>query len=129
MLMLTRLLLIALLVSAFCTSVIAANDQEDFPTLERVEFVLGCIERRSKDGNQHYDALYGCVCAIDHIRSQFNYDEYNEAVTFSQLRRTAGERGSLFRDPTRADMLRDKLSEVEQAAEKRCFTAKTVSAN
>ena len=128
MFMLMRSLLIALLASALCTPLMAA-DKEDFPTLERVEFVLGCIERRSKDGSHHYDALYSCVCAIDHIRSQFNYDEYNEAVTFSQLRRTAGERGSLFRDPTRADLLRDKLSEVEETAEKRCFTAKTVSAN
>jgi hypothetical protein len=122
--MIFRLVLISLFLLPI--SLVQANEagEKDFPTLARVEYVLACMK---KHGKENYDTLYGCVCAIDHIRSQFDYDEYNEAYAFLQLRSTAGETGALFRDPEQADQLRDKLEEVNKAAEKNCFY-KAVSA-
>lgn len=120
-----RFLLLSVLLAPAIT--VQANEagETDFPTLARVEYVLACMK---KQGKENYDTMYSCVCAIDHIRSQFGYDEYNEAYAYLQLRSTPGERGSMFRDPEQADQLRDKLAAVSETAEKNCFY-KTISAN
>ena len=96
----------------------AAEVPDDFPTLARVEHVLGCMNKR---GGQTYDTLYGCVCQIDAIRAQFGYEEYSEAEVYRQLRSSPGERGGVFRDPDQADMLREKLVAVLESSEKSCF--------
>lgn len=108
---------ILLLAGAACAQ---ANEtgQEDFPTLARVEYVLGCMKQR---GGENYDTLYGCVCAIDYIRSQFDYDEYSEAVTYQMLKSTPGEKGGVFRDPDQADALRTKLDKIDDTIQQRCF--------
>lgn len=93
----------------------------DFPTLERVEYVLRCM---NEHGGEDYNTLYGCVCKIDQIAAHMTYEDYAEAEVFRQLRSTPGERGGVFRDPPRADELRDKLQEATDTAEKSCFIKK-----
>lgn len=95
-----------------------AAQANDFPTQARVEFVLGCM---NSHGGQNYDVMYRCICSIDKIADAFEYDEYVEAEAFAQLRSTAGERGGIFRDASRAQELVAKLIEVVGAAEKSCF--------
>jgi len=112
-----KYLVALLIVILVCFNPVYA-DEDDFPTLARVEYVIACMNAR---GRENYDNMYGCVCAIDYIRSKFTHDEYNEAETYRQLRSTPGERGSVFRDPEQADQLREKLEMVNSAAEKRCF--------
>jgi hypothetical protein len=108
-----------LLIAGLSPAALANEVQErDFPTLARVEYVLGCMQER---GGENYDHLYGCVCAIDYIRAQFSYDEYNQATTFEQMLQTPGERSGVFRDPAQSERLRDKLAQVNEAAEKTCF--------
>lgn len=94
------------------------NEKGDFPTQARVEYVLGCMK---KHGGENYDTLYGCVCSVDYLRSQFSYDEYSEAEVYRQLRSSPGERGGVFRDPEQADQLRERLEQAQEAADKRCF--------
>lgn len=101
-----------------------AEAGDDFPTLARVEYVLACMKIH---GRETYDSLYGCVCAIDYIRSQFSYEEYSEAEVYRQLRSSPGERGGLFRDPDQADTLREKFAQVNETAEKRCFMGKAAT--
>lgn len=96
----------------------AYAEQEDFPTLARVEYVIACMNAR---GRENYDNMYACVCAIDYIRTRFTHDEYNEAEAYRHLKGTPGERGSVFRDPEQADQLREKLEQVNAEADKRCF--------
>ena len=95
-----------------------AAAQEDFPTLARVEYVIGCM---NEHGGENYDTMYACVCAVDYLRSQFSYDEYSQALTFRMLRGTPGEAGGVFRDPAKSDVLRDKLDAADEAIAKRCF--------
>jgi hypothetical protein len=90
----------------------------DFPTQARVEYVLRCM---SAHGEQTYDTLYPCICAIDKIAAEFSYDEYVEAEVFAMLRPTPGERGAVFRDPARAKVLAKKFTEATEGAESSCF--------
>lgn len=99
----------------------AAND---FPTQARVEYVLRCM---SAQGEQTYDFMYPCICAIDKIAAEFSYDEYVEAEAFAMLRPTPGERGAVFRDPDRAKELSKKFAEVTEKAEGSCFVKRKPS--
>ncbi len=76
-------------------------------------------------GGQKYENLYSCVCVIDKIAEEFAYDDYVEAEVFAQLRTTPGERGGLFRDPDRADLLTQKISDITEVATKSCFVGST----
>ena len=96
----------------------SAQAENDFPTLDRVEYVLGCMNQH---GGENYDNLYSCVCAIDYLGSQFTYDEYSQAQVFRMLRSTPGEKGGVFRDPTQSEILRDKIDAADEAIAKRCF--------
>ena len=90
----------------------------DFPTQARVEYVFQCMRDH---GGQNYDNLYHCSCMLDELARHMNYQEYSEAVVFRNLRSMPGEQGGLFRDPPQARKLRNKLKQLEQAAEDVCF--------
>lgn len=90
----------------------------DFPTLARVEYVLRCMDYH---GGQVYENMYSCVCSLDRIAGQFSYDEFVRAEVLAQLRTTPGERGGLFREGGRE--LVSRYFEVTEAAEKTCFSA------
>lgn len=90
----------------------------DFPTQPRVEYVLKCMNQLGKTS---YQTLYPCVCMVDKVAAQMNYDEFSQAQTFTYLRGTPGERGSVFRDPYQSKTLRKKLKEAETLARKACF--------
>ena len=103
-------------------SVAHAND---FPTQARVEYVMRCMDSH---GGQKYEILYSCVCVIDKIADKFSYDEYVEGEVFTQLRKTPGERGGVFRDPDRASILVKKIIDVTGAAEKACLLSSVSAA-
>lgn len=67
----------------------------DFPTAERVEFVLECM--RDHTGGR-FELLNKCACAIDRLAEQYKYDDFVEAQTMSKAVTIAGERGSTLRD-------------------------------
>jgi hypothetical protein len=90
----------------------------DYPTRDRVEYVLNCV---AKHGGLSYINQYACGCKIDKIAEQLSFQEFDEARTFTMLYSTAGEKGAVFRDPKQSKILRDRLKEAEAAAEKACF--------
>lgn len=100
----------------------AGTQNNDFPTLARVEYVLRCMDYH---GGQVYENMYSCVCSIDRIASVFSYDEFVRAEVLAQLRTTPGERGGLFREG--GTELVSKYFEVTEAAEETCFTSAEAS--
>ncbi|AEG00169.1 hypothetical protein [Methylomonas methanica] len=96
-------------------SAVLAND---YPTRDRVDYVLECI---AKHGGLSYINQYACGCKIDKIAEQLSFAEYESARTFVQMQKTPGEAGSAFRDPKHGKDLRKQLKEADAAAEKACF--------
>ncbi|MEE9354675.1 MAG: hypothetical protein V3U75_03715 [Methylococcaceae bacterium] len=90
----------------------------DFPTQDRVEYVLQCMQ---KHGGQRYETLYPCICSADKLAEKITFTEYTEAKTFTYLRGTPGENGAVFRDPPKAKELRKKLEDAELYAAQACF--------
>jgi hypothetical protein len=117
------LILSSLMVACSSTPKQASPEQDenfvsDFPTQDRVEYVLQCVE---KEGGLKYETLYPCICKIDKIAEQMSFEKYTEARTFTFLRRTPGEKGGVFRDPPQAQKLRKQLQDAEKFADSKCF--------
>lgn len=87
-----RLALLALVAAGALPATAAAND---FPTVARVEYVIGCMQEAKVPPTE---AMYKCSCTIDAIADKLKYDEWTELVTLSNAIPMAGERGGQLRD-------------------------------
>lgn len=87
-----------------------------YPTVDRVEFVLECMQRNA--GKQEF--LYKCACVIDEIAQKLPYDDFVEASTAARYQSLGGERGGLFRDPPKAREAAKRYLQIQGAAMKRC---------
>jgi hypothetical protein len=92
--------------------------KHDYPTRDRVEYVFNCV---AQHGGLTFITQYACGCKIDKIAEKLTFEEYEAARTFTQLKNTPGEAGSVFRDPKQSKDLRKQLKEAEAYAEKQCF--------
>lgn len=90
----------------------------DYPTRERVDYVLECV---AKHGGLTYINQYACGCKIDKIAEKLSFADYEAARTYGQMVKTQGEAASAFRDPKQSKDLRTQLKEADEAAEKACF--------
>ncbi|MEC4747107.1 hypothetical protein [Methylomicrobium sp. Wu6] len=90
----------------------------DFPTRDRVEYVLNCV---AQHGGLTYITQYACGCKIDKIAEKMSFADFEAAKTFNYLRSTPGEAGGVFRDPKQSKDLRKELKDAEAYAERQCF--------
>lgn len=91
----------------------------DYPTRDRVEYVLNCV---AQHGGLTYITQYACGCKIDKIAEKLNFAEYEAAKTFTYLTKgQTGDAAAAMRDPAQSKDLRKRLKDAEQYAEKSCF--------
>jgi len=91
----------------------------DYPTRDRVEYVLNCV---AQHGGLTYITQYACGCKIDKIAEKLTFTEFEAAKTFTYLSKgQTGDAGAVFRDPAQSKNLRTRLKEAEASAEKNCF--------
>ena len=93
----------------------------DFPTVDRVEYVQECM--RSHPGNR-YEMLYKCSCTLDRIAAEIRYDEYVELWTAANAISIGGERGAQLRDSKMSRDMAKKFRYIEESAQKSCFLRK-----
>ena len=104
------------------TPVAPTNFLNEYPTRDRVEYVLNCIAQ--KDGNlskMDYVTQYACGCKIDKIAEKMSFADFEAAKTFGYLSKQAGDAGGVFRDPSQAKDLKARIKEAEEYAQKACF--------
>ena len=87
-----------------------------YPTVDRVEFVLECMQKN--DGKQVF--LYKCSCLIDEIAQKYSYDDFVEASTAARYQTLGGERGGVFRDPPNVREMAKHYLQVRGEAMKQC---------
>jgi hypothetical protein len=88
----------------------------DYPTADRVEFVLECMQKN--EGKQEY--LYKCSCVIDQLAQKYSYDEFVEASTAARYQTLGGERGGEFRDPPKTRETAKRYLQARSEAMKHC---------
>lgn len=92
----------------------AAND---FPTVARADYVLGCM---AANGNTR-DALERCSCSLDAIAEQMPYARYEAAETALRMQAgNLGERAAIFRDPPQVRAMVEELRRAQAEAMLRC---------
>ena len=101
-----------------CVALVAwpAWAASDYPTTDRVQYVLECMYRHGGSG----EYVYKCSCAIDYLATRFSYDDFVEASTVARYQTLPGEGAGEFRDsaPTRA--LAKKYRDAEAEAYQHC---------
>lgn len=103
---------LALLLGA--PSVVAAND---FPTRDRVEYVLNCLQEL---GRNSMDDLQTCSCRLDSVASAMSFETYGWAVTYDRNKRMTGEKGSVFRDNKAGKLYSKQLAGARETAKGQC---------
>jgi hypothetical protein len=103
-----------LLLAASVPMVAHAND---FPTADRVEYVLECM--MNHPGKQEY--LYKCSCTIDQIAQEVGYSEYVEISTALRHQALSGPGGAAFRDPESVKAMANKYKALQAKARKACY--------
>ncbi len=66
----------------------------DYPTRDRVEYVLNCV---AQHGGLTYITQYACGCKIDKIAEKLSFNEFEAAKTFTYLSKgQTGDAGAAF---------------------------------
>ena len=95
----------------------------DFPTTERVSFVLECM--REHPGAE-FEMSSKCSCALDAIASEVSFDEYRTMHTAALANTISGERGGYYRGKHWRGEVR-KYDTVVAKAKKGCFIDTTAA--
>lgn len=96
----------------------AAVHANDFPTLERVNYVLECM---SEHQGQDSALAAKCSCALDRVAAQMSYDDYVVISTHAKGATISGERGALFRDNDSIQKDARRWRSLQAEAKKACF--------
>jgi hypothetical protein len=95
----------------------AAAHANDFPTIARADYVLGCM---AANGNTR-EALERCSCSVDAIAEQIPYARYEAAETALRMQAgNLGERSAMFRDPPQVRAVVEELRRAQAEATLRC---------
>ncbi len=96
-------------------SLVVAND---FPTRDRVEYVMNCIQGM---GRNSMDDLQTCSCRLDSIASEMSFELYGYAVTYDRNKRMTGEKDGVFRDNKAGKNFSKGLKVAEDTAKGQCI--------
>lgn len=104
------------------SSIAVAND---FPTRDRVEYVLNCLQDM---GRNSMNDLQTCSCRVDSIASEMSFEIYDYAVTYDRNKRMTGEKGGVFRDNKAAKAFSKQLVAAEEIAKGQCIQVVQIEA-
>jgi len=92
----------------------------DYPTADRVQYVLECMYRNG--GSSVF--VYKCSCVVDSIAQKFTYDEFVDSSTIARYQGMPGEGMGLFRDAPEERAAAKRYRDVEADAKKLCNVLK-----
>ena len=112
-----------LLATLLGISPVLAAAESDYPTLDRVNYALDCMDRH---GGQTIDNLVACSCEIDMVAAKLSYEEFIDANIYLQNKDMAGDKGGVIRDSKFAQNSYQDLLSLRKDAEQRCFVRERV---
>lgn len=90
----------------------------DFPTVERVQFVESCIA--SAPDKPRQEMVYKCSCVLDEIAKKISYQTYVDLSTSHDAITIAGDRGAI-RDYKPVQDMAKRYRELQAQAKKSCL--------
>ena len=109
---------LALSASAFAAKPKAKVKVNNYPTLDRVQYVLECAQNHPE--KVHQEMIYKCSCAIDEIAKHISYDDFINDWTSSKAITIAGDRGAIREHSMVKGMVKE-FNETQAKAQKACL--------
>ena len=109
---------LALSASAFAAKPKAKVKVNNYPTLDRVQYVLECAQ--NYPDKVHQEMIYKCSCAIDEIAKHISYDDFINDWTSSKAINIAGDRGAIREHSMVKGMVKE-FNETQAKAQKACL--------
>ena len=109
---------LALSASAFAAKPKAKAKVNNYPTLDRVQYVLECAQ--NYPDKVHQEMVFKCSCAIDEIAKQISYDDFINDWTASKAISIAGDRGAIREHQMVKGMVK-QFKDVQGSAQKTCL--------
>lgn len=119
----SRVLVVAV-VLAFSASAFAAKAKvakakvNNYPTLDRVQYVLECTQ--NYPDKVHQEMVYKCSCAIDEIAKKISYNDFINDWTASKAITIAGDRGAI-REHQMVKVMVKQFNDAQGSAQKTCL--------
>ena len=109
---------LALSASAFAAKPKAKAKVNNYPTLDRVQYVLECVQ--NYPDKVHQEMIYKCSCAIDEIAKKISYDDFINDWTATKAITIAGDRGAIREHQMVKGMVK-QFKDVQGNAQKTCL--------
>jgi hypothetical protein len=109
---------VAIVLSASAFAAKPKAKLSNYPTLDRVQYVLECVQ--DHPDKVHQEMVYKCSCAIDEIAKQIGYDDFINAWTSAKAVTIAGDRGAMREHPMVKAMVK-QFKDVQGNAQKICL--------
>ncbi len=97
---------------------VLAHAENNYPTLDRLNYALDCIDRH---GGPKIETLAACSCEIDSIAEQMSFETFVDANVYILNKDTPGDKGGVFRDMPIGKDGYAALMKAREEAEKTCF--------
>lgn len=88
----------------------------DYPTYERVQFALDCMQRNGGA----YDLIYKCSCTIDKVAEQLSIDDFVDMQTSLNASDMSGQRGGELRGNPQVRDSAKRYRQTVQSAMQSC---------
>lgn len=95
-----------------------ADDQMDFATVTKVQYVTDCMQANNK--LNVYEGINKCSCVVDKLDEAFTETEFVDVSTAYMYRNLPADRGAQFRDDKGVNTIMDEYEEVSASAYKEC---------
>jgi len=107
------------LVSVVLAPAFAAKQRiNDFPTLDRVEYVESCV--MNYPAKPRHEMIYKCSCMLDEIAKEISYRQYVDMSTAFNASTIAGDRGAI-REAKSVQKMTKRFRELQAKAKKTCL--------
>lgn len=104
-------------------SALANDTPNDYPTIDRVQYVQECMA--THPGPQ-FEMMNKCACAMDAMARELKYDDYMALSTAAKATSIGGERGSYIREAPALQKDIKRYKELQVKVEKGCFLGTAV---
>jgi hypothetical protein len=98
----------------------AAPSKHDYPTVDRVNYVLECLRQHP---GPEYEMLSKCSCTLDKLAAQLPFDDFTSMSTATNANSIGGERGNYIRDTESLQKQIRRFRDLQSQAKKSCFIA------
>ncbi len=99
--------------------------ENDYPTIEVVRDVVGCM---AELGAQNEQNLYTCTCRHDYIASKMSFEKFENGTMMVRYGQMPGEKGGVVRDNKKGKEDMKELLKLKEEAAGHCPVVKNLSA-